>query len=98
MDASSGLIANLTTKGDTMVLHMTNWTGNKLERAGANEYYLAPVENVRICFNIPKGKKVRSVALLVDSPFRKQHNGSNLEINIPRVEAYQGVRVELEGK
>ena len=25
-------------------------------------------------------------------------NGANLEIKIPRVEAYQGVRVELEGK
>jgi hypothetical protein len=27
---------------------LTNWTGNKLERAGSNEYYLAPVENVRV--------------------------------------------------
>ena len=75
---------------------MTNWTGNKLERAGANEYYLAPAENVRVRFAIPKGKKVRGVALLVESPFRQERDGSILEITIPRVEASQAVRVDLE--
>lgn len=96
MDAPAGLMANLTTKLDTLVLHLTNWTGNKLERAGANEYYLAPAENVRVRFAIPKEKKVRSVALLVESPFRQERDGSILEITIPRIEAYQAVRVDLE--
>jgi Hypothetical glycosyl hydrolase 6 len=62
------------------------------------EYAQRTVGKRAYCFNIPKGKKVRSVVLPVDSPFRKQHNGSSLEINIPRVQAYQGVRVELEEK
>jgi len=98
MDAPAGLIANLTTNADTLVLHMTNWTGNKLERAGANEYYLAPAENVSVRFAIPKGKKVSNVALLVESPFRQQRKGSILEVTIPRVEAYQAVRVDLVGQ
>lgn len=96
VQAPSALIANLTAKGDTLVLHLTNWTGNKLERAGANEYYLAPVENVRVRFAVPKGKRVRDVALLVQAPFRKEQKGSTLEVRIPRVEAYQAVRVNLE--
>ena len=96
VEAPAALIANLTEKGGTLVLHLTNWTGNKLERAGANEYYLAPVENVRVRFAIPKGKRVRQVGLLVEAPFRKAQKGATLEVVIPRVEAYQGVRVELE--
>ena len=86
----------LAANGDTLVVHMTNWTGNKLERPGANEYYLAPVENVRVRLTIPAGKRVRKVALLVEAPCRKQQRGSILEVVIPRVEAYQGVRVDLE--
>ena len=78
------------------VLHLTNWTGDKLERAGANEYYLAPVENVRIRLAIPAGKRVRRVTTLVPAPFRVRRSGSTLEVTIPRVEAYQAVRVDLE--
>jgi hypothetical protein len=96
MEAPAGLIANLTAKDETMVLHMTNWTGNKLERAGANEYYLAPVENVRVRLNLPAGKKAADVKALVDSPIRTQQKGSCLEIFIPRVEAYQAIRVDLQ--
>lgn len=96
IQAPAALIANLTTNGNTLVLHLTNWTGNKLERPGANEYYLAPVENVRVRLAIPHGKRVRDVALLVDAPWRKQQKGGTLEVEIPRVEAYQAVRVELQ--
>ena len=46
VEVPSALIVNLTSKEDTLVLHLTNWTGNKLQRPGANEYYLASVENV----------------------------------------------------
>jgi hypothetical protein len=94
--APAALIANLTAKGDTTVLHMTNWTGNKLERAGANEDYLAPVENVRVRFAVPKGKRAGDVRLLVDAPYRKEQKGGTLEVTIPRVEAYQAVRVEWQ--
>ena len=96
VEAPAALIANLTSKGNTLVLHMTNWTGNKLERPGANEYYLAPVENVRVRVAIPSGKRVRDVSLLVKSAFRKEQTASVLTVSIPRVEAYQGVRIELE--
>jgi hypothetical protein len=95
VQAPAALITNLTAKGDTLVLHMTNWTGNKLERPGANEYYLAPVENVRIRLTIPGGRRVRRVALLVEAPYRKEQKGSILEVVIPHVGAYQGLRVDL---
>ncbi len=96
ISAPAALIANLTTNGDTAVLHMTNWTGNKLERAGANEGYVAPVENVRVRFAAPEGKRARAVRLLVEAPYRKEERGGTLEVTIPRVEAYQGVRVEWQ--
>jgi len=96
VEAPAALIANLTAKDNVLVLHLTNWTGNKMERAGANEYYLAPVENVRVRLAIPAGKRVRGVALLVKAPYQQEQKGSTLEVVIPRVEAYQGVRVEME--
>jgi type 1 glutamine amidotransferase len=96
IEAPAALVANLAVTGDTLVLHMTNWTGNKLERAGANEYYLAPVENVRVRLAAPKGKRVREVSLLVEAPYQKKGTGSTVEVRIPRIEAYQAVRVVLE--
>jgi hypothetical protein len=96
IQAPAALIANLTVKDDTLVLHMTNWTGNKLERSGANEYYLAPVENVRIWLTVPKGKSVRQVGLLLTAPYRKEQKGRTLTVLIPRMEAYQALRVDLE--
>ncbi len=96
VQAPPTLIANLTSNGKTMVLHLTNWTGNKFERPGANEYYLAPVENVRVRLAVPNGKHIRSVSLLVTAPYNKEQKGGMLELRIPRVEAYQGVRLELE--
>jgi hypothetical protein len=96
VDGPQDLIANLTVAPDALVLHLTNWTGNKLERAGANEYYVAPVENVRVRLTVPSGRRVRKVTLLVDAPFRNEQHGSTLEVTIPRIEAYQAVRVELE--
>ena len=96
LEAPAALIANLTAQGNTRVLHLTNWTGNKLERAGANEYYLAPVENVRIRFAIPPGRRVRNVNLLLRAPHQERRSGSTLEVLLPRVEAYQAVRIDLE--
>jgi hypothetical protein len=96
VEAPAALIANLTAKDNVLVLHLTNWTGDKMERVGEIEYYLAPVENVRVRFAIPAGKRVRSVALLVKAPYKQEQKGSTLEVLIPRVEAYQGVRVEME--
>jgi hypothetical protein len=96
IQAPAALIANLTRNGNTLVLHLTNWTGNKFERAGENEYYLAPVENVRIRLTVPQGKQVRQVGLLIEAPYKKEMEGSSLKVVIPRVEAYQALRVDLE--
>lgn len=96
VDGPAALIANLTSKGNTMVLHLTNWTGNKLERPGANEYYLAPVENVRVRLRTPEGMRIRNVSLLVNSRWSKQISGPLLSVSLPRVGAYQAIRVELE--
>lgn len=96
VEAPAALIANLTANNDSLMLHLTNWTGDKLERNGSNTYYLAPVENVSLRIRVPSGKRVRAVRLSVEAPYKKTQNASTLELTIPRVEAYQGVRVDLE--
>jgi hypothetical protein len=96
VEAPAALIANLATNGNSLMLHLTNWTGDKLERNGSNAYYLAPVENVRLRIRVPSGKRVRAVRLSIEAPFKKTQSASALELTIPRVEAYQGVRVDLE--
>jgi hypothetical protein len=57
---------------------------------------MAPVEKVRVRLAIPAGKRVRSVALLVEAPYEREQKGSTLEVVIPRVEAYQAIRIEIE--
>jgi hypothetical protein len=92
VDAPDGLIANLTTRGSLCVLHLANWTGNKLEQPGANETYLAPIENVRVRLRKTPGRQIGSVGVLVDAPFSQKDAGDFLEISLPRVEAYQAIR------
>ena len=96
LDAPESLIANLTEDKDCMVLHLTNWTGNKFEKPWKNEYYLAPVENVRVQIRIPKEKKVMRVTTLVHADFEKKISEQNLEVFFPRIESYQAVVVEFE--
>ncbi|NLT52885.1 MAG: hypothetical protein GXX85_18420, partial [Ignavibacteria bacterium] len=96
LDAPAGLLANLTEKENRMVLHLTNWTGNKFEKPWINEYYLAPVEDVRVIIRIPEHKRIKNVSLLVESNYKKRITGSNLEVILPSVEAYQAVVVEME--
>jgi len=92
IDGPDCLIANLTTGDDACVLHLVNWTGSKLEQAGVNEYGLAPVENVRLRLRKPPGRKIAQVALLVDASLQQKDLDDSLEILLPRVEAYQGIR------
>lgn len=96
LDAPASLIANLTINEDRMVLHLTNWTGNKFEHPSRNEYYLAPVENVRLKIHIPENKKVRSISTFISADFKKKISGQNLEIFFPRIDSYQAVNVEFE--
>lgn len=96
LDAPSSLISNLTSKENFIVLHLTNWTGNKFEKPLMNEYYLAPVENIRLKIRIPEGRKVKNVSTLVKADFKKKISGQYVEVTLPRVESYQGILVELE--
>lgn len=90
------LIANMTVKDNTRVLHLTNWTGNKFERNWANEYYLAPVENVKVSISIPEAKTVSSVKILADGKYQERRAGNRIEIILPRIEAYQAVGVTFQ--
>lgn len=96
VDAPESIIANLTEAEDRMVLHLTNWTGNKFEKPWRNEYYISPVENVSVQIRIPEDKKVKRVYTLVETAFENKITGQNLEVFFPRVEAYQAVVVEFE--
>jgi len=51
---------------------------------------------VRVRLTVPRGKRVRSVSLLVPAQFKKEQKGITLEVSIARIEAYQGIRIELE--
>ena len=96
VSAPSAVITNLATNENHWVLHITNWTGNKFERAYVDDNYLAPVEDFSVKFNIPDGKQVSSVSSLVDMPFEKTVKAQTLEIKIPRIEAYQGIVLEFK--
>jgi len=96
LEAPASLITNLTQKENRWVIHLTNWTGNKFEKDRINEYYLAPVENVRLQIHIPEGKKVSNVSTLVKADFKKKITGQNLEMFFPRIESYQAVEVDFE--
>lgn len=92
VDAPDGLIANLTIRDDQRVLHLANWTGNKLEQPGLNESWLAPIENVRVQLRKPPGRQIERVALLVEAQFQQKDLGDAVEITLPRVETYQAIR------
>lgn len=98
LDAPAGLLANLTRKEDQLILHMTNWTGNKFEKTWWNEYYLSPVENVKAQIRIPAGKKVNKVYTMAKDNLKSRTKGQILEVVIHRVEAYQGIVVEMESQ
>ncbi len=96
LDAPAGLLANLAENEKRLVLHLTNWTGNKYEKPWKNEYYLAPVENVRLQIRIPYGKTIKDVKPLIETDFQKQVEENSVEVFFPRVDAYQAVVVEFE--
>jgi hypothetical protein len=96
LQAPTGLICNMTTKGDRRVVHMTNWTGNKLERMLTKEYYLAPVEDVVLRVRLPGQKRIQSIGTFIAGPSERRDLDGVIEINFPRIEAYQAVHLELE--
>ncbi|HID75618.1 MAG TPA: hypothetical protein EYP56_06425, partial [Planctomycetaceae bacterium] len=70
IDAPTGLMANMTARGGTRVLHLVNWTGSKTERPMQNAYYVPPVRDVHIRYRLPHGKSLGAVRLFVPAPSR----------------------------
>jgi hypothetical protein len=94
LQGPEALIANMTFKGDTRVVHLANWTGNKFERRWVNEYYLAPIQNVRLQVLIPEGRTAIDVKPLVkDHSVQAAVRGKYLTVLIPRMNAYQAIAV-----
>ncbi len=92
VDAPPTLICNLTQNGNRRVLHLLNWTGD-----GENEAnYLPPVENVVVHLTIPDGLKMRRVSTFLGEAPHATQLGQELQLVLPRVEAYQAVTVDFE--
>jgi hypothetical protein len=99
IEAPSTLFANMTSKGNTKVLHLVNWTGCNLERVEniqLEAYYIPPVENVKIKFNIPNGKKINEVKLFIPAKFEQYTDKNSLYITLHKVDKYQGVIIEMD--
>ena len=96
VSAPSTVITNLACNENHWVFHITNWTGDKFERSYVDDNYLAPVEDFHVSFQIPPGKNIKSVSCFVNMPFGKKINNGRLEIDIPRIEAYQAIDIEFE--
>jgi hypothetical protein len=94
--APSAVITNLSVSKNCWVLHITNWTGNKFERANVDDDYLAHVENFSAVFKIPANNQVKSVSCFVEAPFEKKIKGNQLEIKIPHIDAYQAIYIEFK--
>ncbi len=94
LEAPDSLLANMTARGKTSVLHLVNWSGAKLERVQQYVDELAPVETVRV--RLPEGKKVRSVRLFVPGPHSQEAEGRSVVVTLPRIGDYQAVVFEWE--
>lgn len=96
IDAPSSLIANMTINGNKQVLHLVNWTGCKHERILQNVYYIPPIEDVLIKYKIPDGKIIKLIELFIPEEFSHYREKDILYIELPRVDKYQGVVIEME--
>ena len=95
MDGPESLIVNTTAKGDTRVLHLINWTGDKPEQHGLSEYYIAPVRDVHIQMRKPAGREIGGLHLLLEADLEQRDVGDAVEISLPELEAYQAIAFEL---
>jgi hypothetical protein len=106
VEAPPTLVSNLTQNGNRRVLHLLNWTGDAENEAN----YLPPAENVTVRMALPDGLGVRSVSVFPDATARpgamspaaakpSPHwgvSGRELDLVLPRVDAYSAVSVDLE--
>jgi hypothetical protein len=93
--APSALIANMANSKHYYLLHLTNWTGNKFEKTHLMEDYISPVENVRVKFSIPGQRKIISIKTITGSKMNANKNGNSVEVVLPRVDAYEGILIEV---
>lgn len=96
IDAPSSLISNMTSDGNNRVLHLINWTGCKMERILQNVYYIPPIENVTVRFKIPEEKEIKEVKLFVTAEYSYYTEKNILYINLPKVENYQGIIIDMK--
>lgn len=92
----SALITNMTVNGDKRIFHLITWTGSQNESMWQNVYYIPPIENVTIKFRIPDGKKIKNISSFVPVDFSQTCDKNILNINLPRVDKYQGIIIEME--
>ncbi len=96
LDAPSTLIANMTKKDDNhYVMHLCNWTGEKFEKNDRYTYYLAPIENIHLKLQIPKGKKISLLSTFPKAEIKQSIEGNTIDIDIPRMGAYQGINLQF---
>ncbi len=95
VDAPAGLITNLTRSGNTYLLQMTNWTGNKFEKTHVIEDYISQVKNVTIRFLIPAGKTVDEVKSLTGSGISFNILKEIVEIKLPEAGAYEAIKIRV---
>jgi hypothetical protein len=95
LDGPSGLIANLTVSGNSHMIQLTNWTGNKYEKNHMMEDYIAEAHQVSIAFSIPDNRKVKSVKSITGSAFTMNTLNNILEVHLPAVAAYEGIVIDL---
>lgn len=96
IDAPATLIANLMSRGNTRVLHLINWTGCNYESEQQEVYYIPPVKDVVVRYQVPRGKRVTGVKLFVPAEFSQRVEGNVLSVTLPKVDNYQGVVIEME--
>ena len=92
----ASLITNMTMNGNRMVFHLINRTASNQERMWQNIYYIPPIDNVKIKVRIPDGKKIQNITSFLPVAFSQKEENNILEITIPRIEAYQGLVVEMQ--
>ena len=86
----------MTIDGDKRVFHFVTWTGSQNENMWQNVYYIPTIENVTIQFRIPEGKKIKNISSFVPVKLSNEQDKDILHINIPYIEKYQGIVIELE--
>jgi hypothetical protein len=96
LQAPAALICNMTSKDYRLVVHMTNWTGNKFEQMLTKDYYLAPVQDIVLRVRLPEQMRLRSIGTFVGAPPKYRDLGGTVEMNFPRIDAYEAVHLELE--